>query len=158
MGVIIRTATIKDLPKITELHQRFIHEQAMLYDQAFYQLSDTAPKEWSLWAYEKLKGGELGLFVAEENTQILGYVSGWVEHRAPVYALRKIGFLSNMYILPEYRGAGTGKKLNRVILKWFKEMGLEYVELNVDTRAKEAIAAWNAFGYNEVGKRMRIKI
>lgn len=151
----IRTAIPSDIPTVSRLQQEFISEHQKLYDPIFYALHPHATKEWSSWALKKLEDNELGLFVALEGDTIIGYVSGYIESRAPIYKLRTIGYVSNMYILPLFRGKGIGSKLHHTLLQWFKEKGVAYIELNVDARASPIIATWQHFGYTEVGKRMR---
>ena len=155
--MIIREAKTDDVRSIARLQQEFVKEHAKLYDPIFYKLSDSANTEWVSWALKKLESEELILFLAENECVIVGYVSGWIETRSPIYALNKIGFLSNIYVAPEYRGKGIARLLNVELLLWFKKQGMEYVELFVDSRASAAVSAWSKLGYQEVGKRMRIK-
>lgn len=157
MNALIRQATLEDLAVVTGLQQEFIQDHANLYDQTFYEMKDGADKEWSRWAEAKLKSGELGLFVAEKDI-VIGYVSGWIETRPPIYVLNKIGYLSNIYVVPAHRRQGIGAKLNSALCDWFRNQGLKYVELTVDSRAKESVNSWIGMGYGEVGKRMRIDL
>lgn len=157
MSALIRQATLEDIAVVTRLQQEFIQDHADLYDLTFYEMKDGADKEWSRWAEGKFKSGELGLFVAEKNV-VVGYVSGWVETRPPIYVLNKIGYLSNIYVVPKHRRQGIGAALNSALLDWFRKQGLEHVELTVDSRAKESVNSWVGMGYEEVGKRMRVNL
>lgn len=159
MNAIIRSAVLDDIIAVAKLQKEFIDEHAKLYDSEFYALSQSSDNEWSCWAEAQLKSGSLGLFIAEKlQNNIVGYVSGWVETRPPIYLLRNIGYLSNIYVSPDHRKQGIAKSLNSALLDWFKNKGLDYVELGVDSRAKSSVDSWIAMGYSEVGKRMRIKL
>lgn len=151
----IRHAMISDIPEVTKLQQAFIQEHQKLYDPVFYELHPEASKEWSSWALKKLQSQELGLFIALEEDTIIGYISGFIEQRAPIYKLRVVGFLSNMYVAPSYRGKGIGSQLHHALLQWFKEKNIHSIELNVDAQATTTIATWHRLGYKEIGKRMR---
>lgn len=151
----IRSAVSFDIPLVTKLQEEFIKEHQKLYDSTFYALHPHAAEEWSSWALKKLQNNELGLFVALESNTIIGYISGYIESRPPIYKLRNIGYVSNMYVLPSFRGKGMGTKLHHTLLQWFKDKGATYIELNVDARATGTIATWQHLGYIEVGKRMR---
>jgi ribosomal protein S18 acetylase RimI-like enzyme len=162
MNAKIRFATLDDVIAVAQLQHEFVNEHAKLYDSKFYALSDSSVKQWSGWAEAKFKSGSLALFVAEKNGAekdiLVGYVSGWVETRPPIYILDKIGYLSNIYVVPAHRRQGIGKLLNSALLDWFRNKGLDYVELYVDSRANDSVDSWTRMGYSEVGKRMRINL
>lgn len=159
--VFIRRATIEDIKQIALLQHAMMQEHGDAYDAEYYAPAENAEEDWLRWAKTKVEAREAVFFVAvnfiEEGEKIVGYVSGWIEERPPIYALRKIGYLSNMYVVPDMRGMKIGKKLNDVIVQWFREGGVSSVELNVDVRS-EAVAVWEAMGYKEIGKRMRFSI
>lgn len=158
MGILIRRANSEELAAVASLQQEFIKEHAELYDQKFYSMAGEAEKEWLSWAMKKMASDELDIFVADSEGSVVGYVSGWVEKRPPIYKLRDTGFLSNIYVTPEHRRKGIASRLNAALLQRFKERGLSHVELSVDSRAEETVSAWIKMGYKEVGKRMRIKL
>jgi ribosomal protein S18 acetylase RimI-like enzyme len=158
MDFLIRAATSSDVPKVATLQQEFIIEHQKLYDDTFYALHPAASKEWSSWALKKIQTNELGLFIAVENDTIIGYISGYIETRAPIYKLLTIGYISNMYVLPNFRGKKISSKLHHALLQWFKEKNVAHIELNVDARATATIATWQHLGYKEVGKRMRMTL
>ena len=102
-----------------------------------------------------IQNKSIGLFIAEEKNEIIGYVSGWIEERPPIYSLKKTGYLSNLFIIPQKRKKGIGSNLHKALLGWFKTKKIKYIELTVNAQAKPAYAAWSALGYEEVSKRMR---
>jgi GNAT superfamily N-acetyltransferase len=151
----IRKAEEKDIYALSKLHQTFIQEHAQLYDRIFYAVSRQATKQWAQWAKKMLQTKSIGLFIAEEKDEIIGYVSGWIEERPPIYSLKKTGYLSNLFIIPQERKKGIGSNLHEALLGWFKKKKVTYIELTVHAQAAPAYAAWSALGYKEVAKRMR---
>ncbi|MBN2106985.1 MAG: GNAT family N-acetyltransferase [Deltaproteobacteria bacterium] len=151
----IRKAEEKDISALSKLHKEFIQEHAQLYDRVFYEVTRHATKQWTQWAKKMLQNKSIGFFIAEEKDEIIGYVSGWIEERPPIYSLKKTGYLSNIFIIPQKRKKGIGSNLHEALLGWFKKKKVTYVELNVNTQATPAYAAWSALGYKEVAKRMR---
>lgn len=156
--MVIRRATLDDINKIKYLQQELINEHAKLYDSVFYSMQENSADEWLSWATKKLSSREVAIFVAEKDSKMVGYVSGWIEVRAPIYSLRKVGYLSNIYVQQQFRGQGIGSTLNSAMLDWFKKQNVGFVELNVDSRAKGAVESWLKLGYAEVGKRMRTRL
>lgn len=144
-----------DITGITSLQQLFIAEQAEKYGHEFYALHKNAATEWSSWLGKKLPSQDFALFIAKEENEFIGYISGWIEQRPPIYQLSNIGYISNLYISPAFRGKGVGRKLNETLLVWFKEKGIQHAELVVDSKAEDTIHAFFSMGYKEVQKRLR---
>ena len=157
MTIAIRKATEEDLQEVVALQQLFIKEQAQLHDPIFCELTPHAKEEWLIWAKRRLNDDNFLLLVASSDEKLVGYASGWIEKRSPIYALREVGYLSNMYIIPDFRGKGVGSQLNKHIIQWFKEKGMHFVELTTQT-GSAAVDAWKAMGYKEVVKRMRLQL
>ncbi len=153
--MMIRQAEEKDIYALSKLHKKFIQEHAQLYDSVFYALSSDATEQWTQWVKKMLQNKSIGFFIAEEQNEIVGYVSGWIEERPPIYSLNKTGYLSNLFIIPQERKKGIGSNLHKALLGWFKTKKIKYIELSVNAQAAPAYAAWSAFGYKEVAKRMR---
>lgn len=156
----IRHATLEDIAAITQLQQEFLSEHERLYDPLFYKLAPNAAQEFGNWLHKKVEQKTAGVFVAESQDEqatcgLVGYVTGWIEERPPLYELRKIGYLSNIYVKPEYRNKGLARALNTALLDWFKGKDVAYIELSVDSRAQSSVDAWERLGYTEIGKRMR---
>ena len=90
------------------------------------------------------------LFVAEEKGRIVGYIAGSIEDRAPVYKVERRGDILMAFVLDEYRGQGIGRELTESIIKWFKEKGIDYVELSVDFRNELGYKVWKSFGFENL--------
>ncbi|MBI4553570.1 MAG: GNAT family N-acetyltransferase, partial [Candidatus Latescibacteria bacterium] len=61
-----------------------------------------------------------GIFVAEENGNVIGYVTTRLDHDS------KIGWIPNMAVLPGYQGRGMGKQLMQTALDYLRVSGMEY--------------------------------
>lgn len=158
MGSTIRRAKEEELPEVAKLQAAFLGEHAEAYDPDFYALTERATESWISWARERLDDPRFCLLVADDGSSIAGYVSGWIETRPPIYQMSEIGYLSNLYVSPRHRGTGVGSALNSALLDWFREKDVVIVELAVDARATASVAFWEALGYGEVRKAMRIRL
>ncbi|MCK6256221.1 GNAT family N-acetyltransferase [Fictibacillus sp. KIGAM418] len=60
-------------------------------------------------------------------------VGGWIMigHNTDYFTEKEIGFIYDVYILPDYRGRGLSKKLVEAGISELKEKGYEEVRLNV---------------------------
>ena len=81
------------------------------------------------------------IVVAEEADEIVGVAKG--EERDG------LGHVSLVYLKPEARGKGGGKKLIRELVTGFRGEGLEHVSLNVELPNDEALAYWRRLGFTD---------
>ena len=60
-----------------------------------------------------------------------------------------IGEIKRMYIRPNFRGKGLGKKMLKQLLKKGKEFGFSRIYLNTGPFMKSARTMYHSFGFNE---------
>ncbi len=98
-------------------------------------------------------------FVAKENNRVIAFISGEVRDCfLPISVVEKVGYICGAFVLPEYRNKGIMRKLESLLLKYFKSQGLSYIELNVMTKNVPGKRSWGALGYNSFREQMRKKI
>jgi ribosomal protein S18 acetylase RimI-like enzyme len=62
----------------------------------------------------------------------------------------KISEMKRLYVMPEYRGKGFGRKLAFEVIRQAKEIGYERMKLDTVTSMKEAIKLYREIGFTEV--------
>ena len=152
----IRVANRKDVKHIVSLNRKLNEYKEILND--YYLPKPNSEKTVSNYLavalnYVVTSENEV-LFVAEENGRIVGYIAGSIEDRAPVYRVERRGDILMAFVLDEYRGHGIGRELTERIIQWFKEKGIEYVELSVDSRNDLGYNVWNSLGFENFRFRM----
>lgn len=60
-----------------------------------------------------------------------------------------VGYIADLYIIKEYRHKGTGKLLVEQAMDWFRQMGVEAVELNVLNSNEAGRAFWKSLGFKD---------
>jgi ribosomal protein S18 acetylase RimI-like enzyme len=89
-----------------------------------------------------------GVFVAEENGEVVGYVTTWLDPEAG------IGHIPNLAVSASYRNQGLGRKLLEHALDHFRAAGLSHAK--IETLAQNAIGnhLYPSLGFVEVARQV----
>jgi ribosomal protein S18 acetylase RimI-like enzyme len=89
-----------------------------------------------------------GIFVAELDGQIVGFISTWMDRASGV------GFIPNMSVRAEERGKGVGRKLLDHALQHFRANGLSLAR--IETLDQNAIGRhlYPSLGFEEVARQI----
>lgn len=101
---------------------------------------------WSEGAFTDSLKSEFSHFkVWEEEGSVLGYIG--------FYAVAGEGSITNVAVHPSQRKKGIGLALVREILTLGKELGLDYVTLEVRESNSPAISLYEKCGFRNMGTR-----
>lgn len=88
-------------------------------------------------------------FIAEENSQIIGFAMGIVPQTSPgTYFLWDIG------VAPSYQGQGIGGKLVREVENEMKKLKFERIEVTIDPVNLPSKKLFEKIGYQNISKRV----
>jgi hypothetical protein len=96
------------------------------------------------------------IFLALENNKCIGYLKAEISEREPF--LDKVGYVSEIYILKEYRSKNVGSKLLDKALAWFKTNCITWTTVSTHSMDREAIDFWEKKGYKEYNKFFKKKV
>jgi ribosomal protein S18 acetylase RimI-like enzyme len=91
------------------------------------------------------------IFVARSGENVIGFIACFVDHKdevAETLESNTYGYISDAYVIPEYRGKGIFGMLNRKAeehLVQFPEVSL--IRINVLARNEQAVRAYEKAGY-----------
>ncbi len=92
------------------------------------------------------------LFVIRANAEPIGFASCWIEHEDnPTHTTESnvYGFISDAYIVPEYRGKGIFERVDQKIHEYFSSFSeIRHVRLYVLAENRFAIQAYKKSGYD----------
>ena len=95
---------------------------------------------------EELENQCAAFLVAEdEGGKVLGY--------AGLLVMMDEGYITNVAVFPEYRRMGVAAKIIEVYLNFAKANRLAFLTLEVRPSNAAAIALYQRFGFEEVGRR-----
>jgi ribosomal protein S18 acetylase RimI-like enzyme len=89
-----------------------------------------------------------GIFVAELDGRVLGFISTWMDHEAG------IGHIPNLALEADCRGQGYGRKLIEFALQRFRDAGLTHAK--IETLVQNAIGnhLYTSLGFREVARQI----
>ena len=89
-----------------------------------------------------------GIFlVAEQDGKIIGYAGAWV--------ILDESHITNIAVLKEHRGQGTGKRLTHGLLQYISNLGAAYATLEVRRSNEIAQNLYKSLGFVQLGVRKR---
>jgi ribosomal protein S18 acetylase RimI-like enzyme len=147
----IRQATREDLPALMELWKEFMdHHRAR---DSHYTRTDEGHLRWADWLGKNLDSPDWRLLVAEEGG-IVGYCLAFLNEYPPVFTTTRYGFVQDLAVTGEQRGRGVGRRLYGAAEAWFRERGVDRVELDVATSNPDAAAFWRRMGCGPFQERL----
>lgn len=96
------------------------------------------------------------IYITKENGAIVGFISCEIINCfLPISNIKKVGYISGAYVLPEFRGKGIMKKMETLAIDFFRSNGLKFIELNFLTKNTIAEKTWKSLGYITFREQMR---
>lgn len=114
---------------------------------AVEQASFTLPWTKEAFMNEMLRNEQAVYFVAEQQRQIIGFVGVW--------KIVDEGHITNIAVLPEYRGAGIGAMLLEQLLTYARAERIDALTLEVRVSNVGAQRLYERYGFKQAGRRKR---
>ena len=103
---------------------------------------------WSRDAFvSDMKNPVARYLVAEQDGKIIGYAGAWV--------ILDESHITNIAVLKEHRGQGTGKRLTHGLLLYLSNLGAAYATLEVRRSNEIAQNLYKSLGFVQLGVRKR---
>jgi ribosomal protein S18 acetylase RimI-like enzyme len=153
----IRRATQTDLTQLLDMYD-------CLYDGLYdiligeygYPFSFSREANAEVLAV-RLKSKLFGIFVAEENGALAGFVHGSVtklDRRLSFEGQNSIARIDEIYVKDEYRGSGAAAALLGAAEDWFAQSGVSIVESYILSENFSSIRFHEKLGYKTTTVRM----
>ena len=155
VDVVIRPAGRGDAEAIGELWAALVaHHHAL--DPALPQAAPEGPARYARAVGDHLRNSTTQILVAERDGQVVGYILGVIADMvSSFFAHDATGFIADLYVSPEFRRNGVGRRLVAAMAEWFAGCGLKQFEWHAAAQNSDALAFWQAIGGAPVLVRMR---
>lgn len=140
----IRRATPDDLSALTDLFASFAEEQAAL-DARLVYADDAVARQRTLWR-DALRSRTYAVFVAEADSEIVGYQSAEHWYEPPLYEGGREIYLHELFVRPAHRGRGLGTALARAAIAWAEEEGATRLRFSVLAGNAASRRLWERIG------------
>jgi ribosomal protein S18 acetylase RimI-like enzyme len=119
-----------------EIHLCEVLEVAKLYNELAIYIRDETKDEYFVFdslsdenLSEELKAAvqddSKKIFVAKEDDKIIGFIAGEILNCfLPISKVKKTGYISGAYVMPQYRGKNVMKRLEQMLIRYFKSKNL----------------------------------
>ena len=97
---------------------------------------------------EDVAANPTGIFVAETEGRIIGYITTRVDSEAGK------GRIPNLAVSEEFRGRGLGRQLIEKALEYFRAQGLEYAVIETMSQNPIGQHAYPALGFVEIARQV----
>jgi ribosomal protein S18 acetylase RimI-like enzyme len=119
-------------------------------------LSENGAELWTK-QIQKSVGRLQALVIAQDANSIIGFGVGAIRLTPDYLGNKKIGFITHIFITPEKRIHGIGKKIVNKLEEWFLENTVDSIELEVLMGNDSGIEFWKKLGYQGNLIKMRRK-
>ena len=152
MTVEIRRATLKDIKEILPVWGELAVFHSTL-DPAFTP-SAQWPREYGTYLRSLMTRDDAIALVARDAGEIVGYAVGRVTMLPPFFEQRYRGYIHDVFVKPQFRRHGIGRRLIDAILQWLHQQEVLLVELSVATN-NEAVGFWERLGFSVYMQQMK---
>ena len=154
---------IKQLPKKDIIKVRRLIEDLLTYESKSFDDNIRIDKKGLLANFkfisEEFRKHKGALFVAVENSKIIGYTFGWIEIKPKdINKVREVGYFSDLFVEEKYRNKGIGGNLARALINWFRKNKITLVNIYSYIQ-NPSIKLYKRLGFKDksVTLRMRLK-
>lgn len=141
--MIIRPASIADLPRITEIHNYYVQNTHITFD-----VRPFTPEQRVPWFNQHSNGGRHRILVAEDGGQILGYTATGSFRSKEAY---ETTVEVSVACSPDSTRRGIGSQLYRELFSLLEKEDVHRVVAGIAQPNAASNALHGRFGFTEIG-------
>lgn len=158
MPVTIRRAERRDLPALGRLGAMLMRTHYGFDPRRFLPAGESAESGYAWFLGNVLDSADGCVFVADEDSEIVGYVYAaleplsWQELRGPA------GFIHDVAVREETRGTGVARQLLAAGIDWLRERGAPRVILWTASPNEAAQRLFRGLGFRDTMLEMTLEL
>jgi ribosomal protein S18 acetylase RimI-like enzyme len=155
----IRPATANDVPQVLPMVQKVcaLHES---WDAARYGFLPNIAEKYRGWLTARAGDRKSVLLVAEREDvgRLVGFLVGTVDDTIPIYRVREVGFIHDVWVEPDYRNEGVARQMTMLAIERFREIGVTQVRLETAKANDAARGLFSRCGFRESVVEMLLEL
>lgn len=158
--MLVRPARSDEVGEIAALWSELVAYHQTI-DPRLPKAAPDGEERYAYMLYELLLTGprHMAFVAVNERGALVGYVFGMVTDLVPpVFMSERGGLLADIYVKPDYRRQGVGRKLYDAILEWFRSKDVTKVEWDAAVKNTDALAFWHAVGGQDMMIRIKLEL
>ena len=136
----IRRARREDAQRVGALWLWLLEEHAATEPR--FGVADDALERWMNDFAHWVSDEQYRVFVAEQDGDVVGFVTASLWKPPPVYTLTREVYINELFVVPEGRGQGIGRRLVEAIQAWAETLRADRLRLGVLAANAEGRAFW----------------
>lgn len=148
----IRPASTDDIDQVIPLVAKVCAFHAAR-DPQRYGFVENVQRMYRGWLIRRTADDQSVFLVAERPAsptgpaQIVGFLVADTERDLPIYRTGRIGFIHDLWVEPDYRNEGLGRRLVMQAIEQFRELGVDQIRLDVLIHNPAARELFEACGF-----------
>jgi ribosomal protein S18 acetylase RimI-like enzyme len=143
--VILRQATLQDVPAIIELWKEMIDFHKIR--DPFFTRAVNGDDVFAKFLEKNINSENACVYVAIIGGTIVGYCQGMLEKYPPALAQTDYGQIMDFAVSADYRRSGVGERLYQAIQGWFVLRGVHRIEVRHSEFNEIASNFWVKMGF-----------
>lgn len=152
----IRKATMKDFEEVLKIKLESKEEERKFNDEL--ESVEKVKKHYEEYLKNDLNSEWRAIFIAIEDKQTIGFVTGKIYRTLYVCGFQRCGFISNVFVKKQFRKRKIAEKLIFEMIDWFKKKNATQLSLELYENNVPAINLYHKLGFKNYSIKMRKKI
>jgi GNAT superfamily N-acetyltransferase len=160
--ITIRRAKPGDIDALAALWNGLMLHHVKLYGRdkraENHELRRDAESVWRRYALKQMRSRNGLVLIAEDSGKPAGYSLNLIKPNIPVFRIRKLGHIADLYLEPGYRGKGIGKLLRDEAVRWFRKKGIKHASIAVHALNPASWKIYRKWGFSDYHVEMRLRL
>jgi GNAT superfamily N-acetyltransferase len=149
----IRKANLSDVTGICVLWEQFMQEHDRIIlrkspvKKQLRQRTAAAKTGFRKHVQKNIHSSLGSVLVAVDGKKLAGYSLIYIRKHIPIYAIEKVGYISDLYVKKEYRNRKLSSLFKEKALDWFKSKKLKYAAIAYHAENTHAGGIYRHWGF-----------
>ena len=159
--ITIRKARISDVPIIVELFDKFMEEHKKIVlqrnsrQEQHVKRKNNSRNIFKSFIEKNITSSKSIVNVAHVNGKIAGYALSYIKDGPAVYKVDKVGYISDLYVIKDFRGKGIATRFKNEAFRFFRKKGIRFKSIMANPENKHARYIYKKWGFFDFHIEMR---